>query len=216
MDWVQKGKVSVNGEIVLEPSFAVDPQKDKVCVNGKRITEKAYQYLMLNKPSGYLTTKADPHAAKTIYQLLPRRFRILAPVGRLDKLSEGLLILTNDGGVAHKLTHPRYNIQKDYQVRLAGRLSPPERMKVERGVYLDGKRTAKAKIRVLKTKKDFTDCVITIHEGRKRQVRRMFAAVRHKVIYLKRVSQGPLRLTGLKVGAWRPLNAREKEKLYQL
>ncbi len=216
MDLIKEGMVTVNDQLVTEPSIQIDPQKDKVFINGKRIKQKQYEYIMLNKPSGYVTTKADPHASKTVYQLLPKKYHFLAPVGRLDKDTEGLLILTNDGDVTQKLTHPRYKSDKNYYVKVRNRLEIKERLKIENGVFLDGRKTAKAKIKVIRMKRDFTECLITIREGRKRQVRRMFAAVKHKVTFLKRVSQGPLVLGSLKTGAWRNLNEKEKKQLLQL
>lgn len=213
MDMIQKGLVSVNEEIVTEPSFQVDPDVDKVFIEDRRIKQKKMEYLMLHKPTGYVTTKSDPHASKTIYDLIPAKYSHLSPVGRLDKDTEGLLLLTNDGEAANHLTHPRYNVNKVYFVRVRHRMEMEQRLKVERGVYLDGKKTSPSKIRILKVKKDFTECHITLHEGRKRQVRRMFAKVKHKVTFLKRIVQGPLVLGSLRIGTWRPLTEKEIEKL---
>ncbi len=216
MDLIKQGMVTVNNKVELEPSTQINPEADKVCLDGKRIKEKSFVYLMLYKPSGYVTTKSDPNAEKTIYDLLPKKYNFLSPVGRLDKDTEGLLLLTNNGDVANKLTHPKFNVDKVYFVRIRNRLELVDRLKVEKGVYIDGKKTTKAKIKILKLKRDFTDCQITVHEGRKRQVRRMFAKVKHKVIFLKRISQGPLVLSSLKAGTFRPLNQNEIDKLLNL
>ncbi len=216
MGYIQDGLVTVNDEVITEPSFKINPKKDEVYLKEKRIKEKKLEYIMLHKPTSFVTTKSDPYATKTIYDLIPLKYNYLSPVGRLDKDTEGLLLLTNDGEVANRLTHPKYNINKIYFVRVKNRLELEERLKVENGVYLDGKRTAKAKIKILKLKRDYTECQITVHEGRKRQVRRMFAKVKHKVSFLKRIAQGPLHLGSLKVGGWRHLTQNEIDKLVNL
>jgi len=216
LELIQKGHVTVNDKVTLEPSRQIDPRIDCVCLNGKRVIVKKYEYIMINKPKGFVTTKLDRHAAQTIYDLLPPKYLLLSPAGRLDKDTEGLLFLTNDGDVAHTVTHPRFNIEKTYFVRMKGKLDFAEEKKVSQGIYLDGQKTSMAKIRVIKMKKDFTECQIVIHEGRKRQVRRMFAAVGHKVVFLKRTMQGPLSLGGLKLGQWRKLSTQEIDSLKML
>jgi len=137
----------------------------------------------------------------------------LAPVGRLDKDTEGVLLLTNDGDVAYKLTHPKFNIDKTYQVKILGRLSGRNKKNLRYGVIIEGKKTAPAKIDDVKIQQDQSEFFMTIHEGRKRQIRLMLDCVGHKVIFLKRVSQGPLMLGSLKVGQWRPLSKKEIDQL---
>ncbi len=163
-----------------------------------------------------MTTSADPHAKNTIFDLIPSKYHHLSPVGRLDKDTEGLLILTNDGDVNYKLTHPKHDVDKTYFVKISGVLDPQDKIKLERGVYLDHRMTAKAHIKNVKRKKVFSELYITIHEGRKRQVRRMFAKVGHKVSYLKRVTQGPIILGRLKIGHFRLLNQKEIGSLQAL
>ena len=209
MGIVQEGQVMVNGMKVTEPSVLVDPMTDRVSVNGKTVKAKCYQYLLLNKPKGYVTTKAKGHKEKNIYLMLPPAYHHLSPVGRLDKDTEGLLLLTNDGDTAYKLTHPKFNVEKTYYVVIEGRLEMDKRKKIERGVFLDGKRTAPAKVKLIRLKKWQTELNLTIHEGQKRQVRRMFAVIKHKVTYLKRTLQGPLRLGALKPGQFRELSGAE-------
>ncbi|MBU0467865.1 MAG: rRNA pseudouridine synthase [Candidatus Omnitrophica bacterium] len=209
LDLIKKGNVSLNGEVVFEPSTEVDEKCAGVSVNGERIKPRKFVYILLNKPKGYMTTKEDRFADKTVLDLLPKNLNHLAPVGRLDKDTEGLLLLTNDGDVAYKLTHPKFNIDKTYYVTLRERLEHQKRIKVENGVYLDGVKTLPAKIKIIKLLRDRTELTITIHEGKKRQVRRMFANVKTKVLYLKRLVQGPLKLGTLKVGCARELNAKE-------
>ncbi|MCK5180016.1 MAG: rRNA pseudouridine synthase [Candidatus Omnitrophica bacterium] len=216
MDIIKEGHVKFNGQICREPSSSVDPSRDHVFVDGKRVQGKRYDYILLNKPAGYTTTKSDQYAQKTVLDLLPRKFRHLSPAGRLDRDTEGLLLLTNDGDTAYQLTHPKFNVDKTYFVRVSGNLEIEKRKKVERGVVIDGKRTAPAKIKNIKPLKNVTELMITIHEGRKRQVRFMFAKVGHKVLYLKRLMQGPLVLGALKKGTWRLLNRQEIERIKKI
>lgn len=213
MDLIKEGKVILNGHVCREPSTPVRPGKDHVSVDNKKIKDKKYTYVLLNKPPGFTTTRADRHAPKTVMDLLPHKFRHLSPAGRLDKDTEGLLLLTNDGDTAYQLTHPKFNVDKTYFVRLLGRLSREGQKKVESGVYIDGIKTSPATIGHVRLLKNQTELKITIHEGRKRQVRFMFAKVGHRVIYLKRLSQGPLSLGSLKKGMWRLLTKQEIEQL---
>jgi len=215
-DIIQEGRVILNGKICREPSTPVDPQRDHVSVDSKKIKRKPYEYVLINKPSGYTTTKSDVHAQKTVLQLIPKKFQHLSPVGRLDKDSEGLLLLTNDGDIAFCLTHPKFNIDKNYFVRILGRLDMESKKKMERGVMIDGKKTAPAQIKGVRLLKDKTELSITIHEGRKRQIRYMFAKLGHRVIYLKRLKQGPLVLGPLKKGAWRLLNKVEIDSVKKI
>jgi pseudouridine synthase len=216
MDIIKDGHVKFNGQICREPSAPVDPSRDYVFVDGKRVQSKKYDYILLNKPAGYTTTKSDQHAQKTVLDLLPRKFRHLSPAGRLDRETEGLLLLTNDGDTAYQLTHPKFNVDKTYFVRVSGILAIDKRKKVEGGVVIDGKRTAPAKIKKVKPLKNVTELMITIHEGRKRQIRFMFSKVGHRVIYLKRLIQGPLVLGAMKKGEWRLLKRQEVEELKKI
>ncbi len=209
MTKVQEGHVRVNGDLVTEPSFPVDPFKDTVQVDGVTVQKKDYAYILLNKPVGYVTTTEDEHAGKTVMELLPAEYQHLNPVGRLDKDTEGLLLLTNDGDVAYALTHPKFDVEKTYFVMINGVLSAEQSQRLENGVMVEGKLTAPAKIRDLKTIGSTSDFEMTIHEGRKRQIRLMLEAVGHKVEYLMRISQGPLELRRLKVGQWRKLTSEE-------
>lgn len=213
MDLVKSGRVLVNGEVVREPSTPVDSTIDHIVVDGREISKKAYDYILLNKPAGYVTTKSDPFAEKTVLDLLPSKYKHLFPVGRLDKDTEGLLLLTNDGDLTFILTHPKHNIDKIYFARVNGRLENQEKQKIEQGVILEGKKTAPAAIENIKDLTDATELTIKIHEGRKRQIRLMFEVVGHKVVYLKRLTQGPIELGNLEKGKWRNLTPREIEIL---
>ncbi len=215
-DLVKSGHVSVNGRQVIEPSTPVDPGKDKICVDDKVIAAKACTYILFNKPQGCVTSREDRFAEKTVFDLLPAEFRHLVPVGRLDKDTEGLLLLTNDGDLTHKLTHPRFDIDKTYRVKITGTLELKDRQALERGVVVEGRRTAPARIQDVRRSGNGTEFTITIHEGRKRQIRLMAAHIGKKVIYLQRVAQGPLRLGVLKLGRWRELTDKEIQSLHQL
>ena len=213
---VQDGHVMVNGKLITEPSFQVDPDQDRVLVDGKPIKVQQTTYIMLNKPKGYVTTKEDPFADKTVLDLLPKSFQHLVPVGRLDKDTEGLLLLTNDGDVAYKLTHPKFNVNKTYYVRIQGRLGDEAKLKLEKGVVIEGEKTAPAKIFDVKWRAQETECKITIHEGKKRQIRIMFSLMGHKVTYLCRLKQGPLKLGNLPAGEHRRLREDEIENLKKI
>src|SRR3989344_9511852 len=171
MTIIQSGRVSVNGQKECEPSRSVDPAQDKVSVDGKVVESKAYQYILLNKPKEYVCTKAEFEGEKSVLELLPKDLQHLSPVGRLDKDTEGLLLLTNDGDLAHRLTHPKFDIDKTYRVKTTGTLDTKDREALERGVVIEGRRTAPARIQDVRRAGAGTEFTITIHEGRKRQVR---------------------------------------------
>lgn len=213
---INAGNVKVNGQVIEEASFDVNTDSDSVVVDGKLVKPKSLVYILLNKPKGVFTTKADQYAKKTVFDVLPKQFKHLNPVGRLDKETEGLLLLTNDGDVHQRLTHPKYQMDKIYFVRIDGRLDIAKKEKLERGIYLEGKRTTPAKIKLLKSKRDIAELYMTIHEGRKRQIRIMFSKVGHKVIYLKRIQQGPLKINQMKPGEWRMLNKKEIREIQAL
>ncbi len=210
---VQSGRVTVNGVIVKEPSTPVDPLKDKITVDGNLIEAKHFDYLMLNKPAGYVTTKEDAHAERTVMDLLPPDLQHVVPVGRLDKDTEGLLLMTNDGDLTFKLTHPKFDVDKTYMVRIGGPLIAEKKRRVEQGVIIDGKVTFPARISGIRTMKEETEFLMTIHEGRKRQVRLMMKAVGCAVVYLKRVAHGALNLGELPIGKWRALTSQEVMQL---
>lgn len=213
---VQDGRVMVNGKLITEPSFQVDPSKDRILVDRKPVKVQPTTYVMMNKPKGCVTTKEDPFADKTVLDLLPKSFQHLVPAGRLDKDTEGLLLLTNDGDVAYKLTHPKFNVNKTYYARIQGRLGDEAKLKLEQGVVIEGEKTAPAKIFDVKWRARETECKITIHEGKKRQIRIMFSIMGHKVTYLCRLKQGPLKLGNLPTGEHRRLRPDEVENLRKI
>jgi 23S rRNA pseudouridine2605 synthase len=184
-------------------------------IDGKLISVKAEAviYLMLNKPKGIISSTSDKSGFKTVIDILPEKYRRirLYPVGRLDKDSTGLTVLTNDGELTLRLTHPRFEQEKEYVVRIGQNLKPEDRMKLEKGMRLDDSEISPAKVKALKHPP--FGYSITIHEGKKRQVRRMFAALGYRVLELKRVRIGSLRLAGLPEGEIRELTPRQVQSL---
>ncbi len=192
------GKVKVNDKIITKLGTKVDPSKDAVEVNGKKIGLQKLVYLVLNKPKRYMTTRHDPERRKTVYELLPPELRnIVWPVGRLDYNTEGLLIFTNDGDLTQTLTHPSKEHEKEYEVMLDKELTEGRIAKIEKGMMLDGKMTAPAQLRIAgKT------VYLTIHEGWNRQIRRMFSYLGYTVRNLKRIRIGKLKLNNVELGKY--------------
>jgi len=214
MDIIQFGRVKVNGRVQREPSTDVDGSED-IKVDGKWVVAKSYAYIMLHKPPGYTTTKDDPHAEKTVLDLLPQDLHHLSPVGRLDRDSEGLLLFTNDGDFAYRLTHPKFHLDKTYLVRIKGRLTKESQKQLQQGVIFDNEKTAPCRIKDLSYNDSLvqeeagTEFKIILHEGRKRQIRQMLWTQGHKVCFLERISIGALMLGDLKSGQWRHLSDEE-------
>lgn len=208
---IADGCVKINGKIA---SLGANVEEnDSVSVNGRRVTPKTKNYyIMLHKPKGYVTTVKDDLGRKTVMDFVDIKARLF-PVGRLDYDTEGLLILTNDGDVANKLTHPKNNVEKVYVARLSGSLTEAERQTLERGVEIDGRKTMPARVKILAKDEHHTRVEVTITEGRNRQVKKMFESVGKEVEFLKRVAEGELRLGGLQRGKYRFLNDREIEYL---
>ena len=204
---VAKGVVTVGGEVVTDPARDVDVG-DEVRVNGQLVAAEAREVWAVNKPEGVVSTAREPGARPAVVDLVETEAR-LYPVGRLDADSTGLLLLTNDGELANRLTHPRYEVPKTYRVRLRGPIADRELRRLEGGVELEEGRTGPAKVRLLGDR----EVEITLREGRNRQVRRMLEAVGNEVVGLTRVSFGPLRLGGLKVGSARRLSDDEIAQL---
>ena len=214
---IQEGRVAVNGRVVEDLGHKIDDGRDRVAVDGRKIKPgRELVYMMLNKPKGFLVTLADPLGRATIKNLIPSLPDGVNPVGRLDKNSEGLLLLTNDGEMANRLTHPRYEVSKIYIVCVEGRISPEEIDKLEKGVHIDGGLTAPAKVKVLESRPQSSVLQIEIHEGRKREVRQMCESVGHAVVRLTRVSFAGLRLETLPNGQWRFLKKEEVHRLKRL
>ena len=213
---ILEGRVEVNGAVVRELGGKFDPAQVEIKVDGKVIrTAEAHVYYLLNKPKGYVSTASDERGRRTVLDLLPEVKERIYPIGRLDMNTEGLLLLTNDGELMNGLLHPRYEVQKTYVARIAGSLSEDEIKALQEGVQLEDGVTAPARVRVLDERPGRARVEITIHEGRNRQVRRMFKAVGHEVLALKRTVFAGLTLEGVKRGKYRPLTEAEIGMLYE-
>lgn len=215
-DAIRQGRVKVNGKVVEDFRYPVNIAIDRVWVSGRPIELKPGKqvYLMLNKPSGVLSTTSDERGRRTVIDLIPQEYHQLRlyPVGRLDKDSTGLLLLTNDGEFTYQFTHPRFEHEKEYLVLLGTRLKPAEKRRLEEGIKLEDGMTHPALVREVKDNPSF-NYSITIHEGRKRQVRRMFQSLGCRVLALKRIRMGSLSLGKLKEGNARKLSSREVQLL---
>jgi 23S rRNA pseudouridine2605 synthase len=213
-DAIREGRVQVNGETVTGFHHPVGDD-DRISIDGRPLTIKppGMVYIMLNKPRGIFSTTHDERGRKTVIDLLPVQYARLAlhPVGRLDKDSTGLLLLTNDGDLTYRLTHPSFEHEKEYLVRVEPALRPGEKVKLEEGLELDDGVTHRASVRPVK--EGPFNYSIAIHEGRKRQVRRMFEKIGHRVLALKRVRMGTLRLGDLGEGEVRELTVEEVRAL---
>src|SRR5438309_9989983 len=205
---IAAGRVTINGRVCTD--FSAEPsERDHVKVNGKLVHVERPLTVVLHKPAGFVSTRSDPHARNTIFDLLPPKFPRLFNVGRLDGQSEGLLILTNDGDLAQRLTHPRYKIEKEYEVTLDRPWDPSLALKLLRGISLDGERAIIARLRALTP----TRLRVILRQGINRQIRRMFRAIGYEVKRLVRVRIGNVRLGDLPRGHWRALTKRELTSL---
>ena len=209
---IEAGRVTINGNTATLGASV--EEGDEVTVDGVLIeaTEKKEEYYVMNKPKGVICTVSDDRGRKTVMDLLPENVGRIFPVGRLDYETEGLLILTNDGDLAFRLTHPTTEIPKTYLARIEGTLTEKDLNPIRSGVELDGVLTKKCKAHIVETNKAYTKVHITITEGRNRQVRRMFEAIGKNVAFLKRISVGQLKIGGMDRGQFRPLT--EQEILY--
>lgn len=207
---IKNGQVQVNGRVVLEMGTVIDPDKDRVSVDGKTVKpEKKKVYIMLNKPVGIVTSLKDEKGRTVVTDLIEGVDERIYPVGRLDSDTSGLLLLTNDGELAFKLTHPSKKIYKKYIAIVEGLPNKGELERLRNGIKIDGRVTSKAKVKVLKNFGEDSILEIEIFEGRNRQVKKMCEAVDHPVKKLKRVAFGELQLGGLESGNWRFLNDEE-------
>ncbi len=213
---IAEGRVTVNGHTVLEMGTKADPARDDIRLDGRRLKPpERHRYILLYKPTGYVTTRSDPQRRRTVIDLLRGVKEYVYPVGRLDYDTQGLLLLTNDGDLAAKLTHPRHEVDRTYEARVAGMPDDEAVERLRRGIPLDGRRTMPADVLLINKGRRDEDSVllVTIREGRNRQVRRMLEAVGHPVQSLRRIRFGPISDRRLKPGDWRELSADEVEKL---
>lgn len=206
------GKVSVNGRIVKELGTKINPDKDEVFCNGKRVEKQLeFVYILLNKPVGYVTTVKEQFNRPMVVDLIKGvKYKVL-PVGRLDMYTSGAIILTNDGDFIYKVTHPKNEIEKTYNATVRGIISEEDIHELENGVRIDDYVSGKAKVKILKIdkEKNFSRIQITIHEGKNREVRKMCEAVEKPVIALHRCKIGNIDVKDLKIGQWRYLNQKE-------
>lgn len=210
---ITENRVRVNRKLINELGFMINEDNDTVTVDGKKITPKNKNvYLMLHKPKGYVTTVKDDKDRKTVMELIDIKSRVY-PVGRLDYDTEGLLLLTNDGDMTYKLTHPKYEVTKKYITRIEGEISESELTTLRNGVIIDGKKTAPAKAKLLEKTDKECRVELTIHEGKNHQVKKMFETIGKTVVFLKRTEMGDIRLGGLARGQWRYLNDKEIDYL---
>lgn len=214
-----ENRVKVNGKIINELSFQINEDKDKVEVDGKLIgLEEELVYIMLNKPEGYVTTVKDQFDRKSVIDLVKDLGARVYPIGRLDYETSGLLILTNDGDLTYKLTHPKHEVDKTYVATVKGIPSQSEITNFEKGLYIEDYKTSPAKIKIVKKniEKNYAVCEIKIHEGRNRQVRKMCKAINHPVMNLRRKAMGKILLKDVEVGKYRYLTNDEINYLKKL
>lgn len=215
---IEAGRIRVNGRVVDELGLKVDPARDRIDVGGRAVRggNERPVYILLFKPSGYVVTVKDPYGRPTVMDLLPKLQARVYPVGRLDADSEGALLLTNDGEMAFRLTHPKHEIGKVYEVRVDGEPAEEGLEKLRAGIFLEGQRTAPARVQVLRRGSRRTLLRVGIHEGRKREIRKMFEALGYPVKGLLRVQFAGLTLDGLRPGHWRYLKTKEIENLKKM
>lgn len=209
---IESGVVMVNGKIVTELGYGVQ-LKDKVFVNKKLIHPVKHEYYRFYKPAGYITTSDDEKGRKTIYDLLPERLHHLKPVGRLDRESTGLLILTNDGDLINDLTHPSAKVPKLYRVTINGKITQNDIDKMSKGIEIEPDKKAYAQVDVLEIDNDSTTMEILLFQGMNRQIRKMFEYLGFEVISLKRIQHATLNLDGLKRGEFKPIKPQQIKEL---
>jgi len=207
--WIHAGRVTVNGRVVENPDHWIDFRRDRIAFDGKPLRVQERVYILLYKPTGYITTFRDPGGRPTVYDLIEDVETFVSPVGRLDQDTSGLLILTNDTQFAERLTNPEHKVRKTYLVKCAGLLSDEALEQLRRGVELKDGLTLPAVVRRVRDSAKNTHIEIAITEGRNRQVRRMIEAVGSKALKLVRTAIGPISIGDLKIGAWRTMTPEE-------
>lgn len=208
------GRIQVNDKTVTELGYKADPYRDAITFDGKRLQFEQKIYVLLNKPAGYVTTMSDPQGRPIVSELLADFPERLFPVGRLDLDTEGALLMTNDGEMGNAILHPRFEVNKTYEAWVAGFPSSQQLEKLEQGIEIEGILTQPAKVQILKRTKHQSLVEVIIHEGKKRQVRKMFQAINHRVMHLKRTAYGQLRLGTLAAGKYRILSINDLKKVF--
>lgn len=215
-DLIQRGLVTVNGDVEKNPAVRIDLEKDVVIFQGNQIQLKEeHRYFLLNKPAEVITTTNDPYGRSTVIDLVPAVGRIY-PVGRLDYDTTGAILLTNDGDLAYQLTHPKFQVPKTYMVRVMGKVSESDLKKIPLGINIEATTPAIAEVLEYKYQDRFTDVKLVLREGRKREIKRIFMALGHKVIKLHREQFAFLRVDDLQEGKYRELTLEEVSKLKEL
>lgn len=212
---IRQGKVAIDGRVVTDMGIRIDATAHKITVNGVQISSPEQQvYFLLNKPAGYVTTVRDPQGRPTVIDLFQDIHQRLFPVGRLDLDTEGALLMTNDGDLANRILHPRHEVTKTYIVEVSGSPSQKEISRLEKGIMVEGKKTWPALIKFISAQKKSSKFQITIHEGRKRQIKKMFEAIGFPVLHLKRIAYGKLQLGNLKTGQYRALSEKDLRQIF--
>ena len=216
---IEAGKVTVNGKTIVEKGFRVNAVSDKIAVEGKHLSIEIPQEkrtFIFNKPKGVMTTLQDPHAERTVADFFKDISARVFPVGRLDRDTTGLLLMTNDGELAFRLTHPKFGVKKSYRARVEGVVTEANTKRLEKGIDLEEGRTAPCVIQIEEKSPKETILMVTLHEGKKRQIRRIFEKIGHRVLELERLTYGPLSLGDLRFGQKRELSAHEVKLLEQV
>ena len=211
--WIREGRVMVNGQVVRDPDQWIDMTRDRVRLDGKPLQARERVYLLLYKPTGYLTTYRDPGGRPTVYDLITDLGTFVSPVGRLDLDTSGLLLMTNDNQLAERVTNPESHVPKTYLVKSSIRLTDEQLQQLRDGIELSDGPTRPARVRHVRDSDKYTHFEITLTEGRNRQVRRMIEALGATVLKLVRVKIGPIPIAGLQIGKWRSLTPAEVRAL---
>jgi len=215
-EYVVTGRVTVDGKVVTDPGTKADPETQDVRLDGERLRPQKRRYYLLNKPTGYLCTNYDPAGRRRAVDLVPAGTTRLFTVGRLDEGSQGLLLVTNDGDIAQRLAHPRFQVPRVYRVQVAGVPTAETLAQLRKGVHFTDGKFGLKRTKRLKTHGQSAFLEVELNQGQNREIRRLFARVGHKVMWLQRIAFGPLKLGDLPAGRYRPLRADEVKALQEL
>ena len=210
---LKAGRVKVDGVVIRQPGHRVNPEKNEITLDNQRSSAQDNSYFILNKPSGVTSTVKDKYAQRTVIDIIGEKGVRVYPVGRLDKDTTGLMLLTNDGPLAYRLTHPKFAVEKVYRVCVEGKIPLSTCKKLAKGVILEEKKTYPCTIRLIAHGNNHSELEIILTEGRKRQIKKMFAFVGHPTFSIQRIKFGPLMLKGLKEGSWREASSEEVKLL---
>lgn len=211
---ITTGRVEVDRKTVTELGTKVDPLKQDIRVDGESLRKVKPVYFAVYKPKGYVCSNQDPAGRSRAVDLVPKKFGRVFPIGRLDLTSEGLLLITNDGALAERLTHPKYEVEKKYRVQVAGHVEPDVIRQLKKGVYLAEGLAKASDVKIKGSHKNSSILDITLKEGKNREIRRLLARLNHKVLVLQRIAVGPVKLGQMLPGEYRPLSVREVDALY--